>query len=288
MPFTHYAFSDDSSHVDGRYNSLAIVSLEKSNKDTLTEGIKTLLTESGVTNELKWGKLKTAKYRLATEKIINFTFSNQSKFRIDIIIWDLQDSRHKNIKGRDDAENLVRMYYHLVLSTLSKKWPIANTCWKWCPDNQSSVCWDTLRKCLTTKKHLCTVDLFNENPIFEQVNLKEITPSKSHEHPLIQVADLFAGMGAYSFGHNQQYKIWERQNSCQMSMFDTLKHKFSSGEKEKFTIINKFNNLIKENNLQIGLNSTNGFKSHNPKCFINFWLYIPQHEFDKAPKKQNA
>lgn len=286
MNFTHYAFSDDSSHTAGRYNSLAMVSLKESNKNELTESLSNLFLESGIFDEFKWEKLKNAKYRLAAEKIIHFTFQNESKLRIDIITWDLEDRRHKGVKKRDDSENLVRMYYHLACSTLSKKWPISDSCWKWHPDEQSSVHWDTLRDCLITKKHPCTSDLFNQNPSFERVDLRSVAPSKSNEHPLIQVADLFAGMSAYSFGHNTKYKEWKSQNSSQLSMFGTTVQKFSNSENERFQIIEKFDQMTKERSLQIGLESTNGLNSFNPKCFINFWLYEPQHELDKAPSKQ--
>jgi len=286
MDFTHYAFSDDSIHTDGRYNSLAMISLKKSEKNELIESLNNLFSESDITKEFKWEKLRNAKYRFSAEKIIDFTFLNQSKLRIDIIIWDLEDRRHKNVQKRDDSENLVRMYYHLACSTLSKRWPMSGTCWKWHPDEQSSVCWDTLLDCLTTKRHSCTADLFNQNPNFEQVNLRNVIPSKSHEHPLIQIADLFAGMGAYSFGHNRRYKEWKNQNSNQMSIFDTTKQKFSNSENERFEIIKKFDEITKKRSLQIGLESTNGLKSYDPTCFINFWPYEPQHESDKAPSKE--
>ncbi|MBD3311426.1 MAG: hypothetical protein GF349_02945 [Candidatus Magasanikbacteria bacterium] len=285
MITSHYAFSDDSCHVNGRYNSLALVSLQKKDLEAISNSFVELLNESGIKKEFKWEKVKNAKYRLAGEKIINLVFKYQAKLRIDVVIWDLEDQRHKNIKGCDDAENLVRMYYHLVSTTLSRKWPVANNCWRWHPDKQSSVCWNLLQDCITTKKHHRTADLLNQNPNFEQVNLKSVIPSESCKYPLIQLADLFAGMGSYSYGHNELYKIWKNQNTRQISMFDVPKHKFSNGEMEKFTLLSKFDKISKENKLKIALLSTCGLKSHNPNCFVNFWPYTPQHKFDKAPTK---
>ena len=49
--------------------------------------------------------------------------------------------------------------------------------------------------------------------------------------------------------------------------------------------MDKLNKLAKERSLQIGLDSTSGFSSYNFDCFLNFWLYKPQHVLDKAPKK---
>ena len=285
MPFTHYAFSDDSKHKDGRYNSLAITTLGKEKFDSLNNQLKKLLKDSGIRDEFKWEKLRNAKYRFAAKKIIEFAFKNQNLLKIDIIIWDLKDMRHKNLARRDDSENLVRMYYHLVSSTLSNRWHISNSCWKWCPDQQSSVNWGTLKECISNKKHACVADLFQQNPNFEQVNLEDIKPSKSSKHPFIQVSDLFAGMGAYSFGHYDKYKKWQNQKSPQISLFPEDKEKFNNSEKDRFQIMEGFNKMCKDRKLRIAFDSTRGFKSHTPEVFINFWLYEPQHKYDKAPQK---
>lgn len=285
MSFTHYAFSDDSKHREERYNSLAITTLKKEDFDSLNDQLKTILKDSDIRDEFKWAKLRNARYRFAAEKIINFIFKNRSLIRVDIVIWDLQDRRHKDLTGRDDSENLVRMYYHLVSSTFSRRWSINNYVWKWYPDQQSSVDWDTLKSCINNKNHPCIADLFRLNPDFEQVNLKRLEPSESCKHPFIQVSDLFAGMGAYSFGHYDKYNNWKNQNSSQISLFPAEKQKFSNSEEERFQIMEYFNKMCKSHRLQIAFNSTGGFKSYKPETFINFWLYEPQHKYDKAPQR---
>jgi len=285
MLFTHYAFSDDSKHTDGRYNSLAITTLKRENLDSLNKQVENLLIKSGICNEFKWEKLRNAKYRFAAEKLIDFVFSNQRSLRIDIVVWDLEDKRHKDLKDRDDSENLVRMYYHLASSTLSKRWPILDSLWQWYPDEQSSVDWNRLKDCINNKKHACVADLFRQNPDFERVNLKSTKPSNSGEHPFIQVSDLFAGMATYSFGHFDKYKKWEGQQSLQISLLHEEEHQFSNSEKERFVIIRKFDRMAKNYKLQIAFDTTRGFKSYKPENFINFWLYEPQHENDKAPVK---
>jgi len=288
MIVKHCAFSDDSKHADGRYNSLAITTLKIEDIDLLNLQVKKLFKDSGLLgkgDEFKWEKLRNAKYRLMAEKIIDFVFNNASLMRIDIIIWDIEDARHKDLKNRDDSENLVRMYYHLVSATLSRRWPIPNSQWEWYPDEQSSVDWDALEDCINNKKHICVVDLFRQNPNFEQVYLNSIEPSKSYEYPFIQISDLFAGMGTYSFGHFDKYKKWQEQNSLQTSLFDEENQKFSNSEKERFSIMEKFNKMAKKYKLQIALDTTRGFKSHKSNNFINFWPYEPQHVYDKAPQK---
>jgi len=285
-PLTHIAFSDDSAHVSGVYNSLCVVSTELDNYKQLLPCFKQILKDSGINKEFKWNKLKTARYRFAAEKIIDFVFNKYDKFRIDTIIWNLSDSRHKSVKKRDDAENLVRMYYHLISTTTSKRWPIDKVYWNWYPDRQSSVDWDILKDCITCKKHYCVQDLFNMTPLFERVNIREITPSDSQEVTFIQIADFFAGIAAYSYGQFPRYKEWVKSNSTQQDFFEEeIINDLSNAEKERFYIMEELNRKCKEYSLQIAFNSTKGFNSHDPRNFLNFWMYEPQNILDKAPKK---
>ena len=287
-PLTHIAFSDDSAHESGVYNSLCVVSAELDDYKQLLSSFKQILKDSNIKKEFKWTKLKTAKYRFAAEKIINFVFNNNNKIRIDIIVWDLSDLRHNNIKNRNDSENLVRMYYHLLSTVTSKRWPINTVYWNWYPDRQSGVDWSILKDCINNKKkHNSIKDIFNITPLFEQVNINKIIPSDSQEKTFIQLADFFAGIAAYSFGQFTRYKKWKDLNSRQQKLFEAeiIIDDFSKSEKERFHIIEILNTKCKKNSLQIAFNSTKGFYSHNPERFLNFWLYQPQHALDKAPTK---
>ncbi len=287
---THCAFSDDSKHESDRYNSLALVTLEVKNFLSFNEELKKILEDSDISDEFKWNKVRNAKYRFAAEKLIDIVFKNKIHMRVDVLIWDLEDNRHKNLPGRDDSENLVRMYYHLLSTTLSKRWPISNTTWQWYPDEQSSVDWNMLQDCISNKRHKCVADLFGQNPSFEQVSIQHIQPSNSKYYFFIQLADLFAGMGAYSYGNFDQYKKWEQQKNSQLSLFEDRNKRlveFTNSKQERFRVIEKFNKMCKSNAMQIALESSRGFKSYIPSNFINFWLYEPQHEYDRAPQKIN-
>lgn len=285
-PERHLAFSDDSEHVEGRFKSLALVSLKYSSFEHVQTSLDNILIDSGITNEFKWEKVRTAKYRFAALSLIDFVFQNCDKLRIDILIWDLNDYRHKGIIGRDDAENLVRMYYHLVSWTISKRWNVGNILWDWYPDVQSSVDWNTLRDCLQNKKHKCVRDLFNSNPLFQNVNLRSIVPTSSKHCSTIQLADLFAGIGSYSRGHFNKFQNWMNSKTGQRSLFpSSAPIELSSSEKERFIIINYFDKKAKDSRMHIGLKRTKGFRSFRPEKFVNFWEYRPQHFLDSAPVK---
>ena len=104
----------------------------------------------------------------------------------------------------------------------------------------------------------------------------------------LRTLDLFAGIGAYSFGEFSNYEIWEISNSPQTDLFKSnlTDMTFSPSQEEKFNTIKLLNNMCKSNKLSVALDSTKGFKSHNSKAFLNFWTYGPQHDMDKAPTRQ--
>ena len=124
---------------------------------------------------------------------------------------------------------------------------------------------------------------------FIKLKLKMIKVVESHKEVFIQVADYFAGLGAYSYGHFEKYKEWESAQAGQTSLFEDKKvvKNWSNSEKIRFPLINSFNNQCKNKTLTVGLNSTKGLKTHDPSKPINFWMYKPQHILDKAPRYSN-
>ncbi len=286
--YTHVAFSDDSGHEDGRFNSLSLVTMESRHLNELRNKLKNILEKSGIESEFKWSKLRSnsAKYKFCAERLEDFIFSNLNKLRIDILIWDIDDSRHKNL-GRDDNENLARMYYHLIQNTLSNRWYNGST-WLLVPDHQSSINWHTLGGYLVSKKHKTMADIFGiDEGGFVNLGLKIIKPTNSHEEPFIQLADYVAGLGAYSYGHYTKYHNWLQGLSAQSSLFPDIGSSeiLSNTEKVRFPLITSFTDKSKKYKKKLSFKKTGGFKTNDPRENINFWLYTPQHSKDKAPTK---
>jgi len=287
--YNHYAFSDDSGHEDGRYNSLGLITLKFSQYNDLILELQKLFSESGIKSEFKWEKVRTARDGFAAKKINDFVFKHLDDLRVDVLIWDMQDSRHKDVSNIDDNENLGRMYYHLVSHVFSKRW--GNECtWCWQPDKQSSMNWKSLAKCLGGKRYKTITDLFNINRNdFWKLGLKIIKISDSQKELFIQIADYFAGLGAYSYGHFDKYKNWLNLKSGQKPLFNSniKKIKLSCSEKVRFPLLESFVDQCKKNKMTIGIESTSGLKTHDPRNKINFWLYQAQNIHDKAPVKIN-
>ena len=108
--------------------------------------------------------------------------------------------------------------------------------------------------------------------------------------PSIRVADLFAGLGAYSYAAYETYEAWHDSQAGQSrlpGLENGTQHdtppKFTNRERERCTGIHHLNKTCKRHKMKVGLKSSRGFKTYDPRRPINFWPYEPQHPDDKAP-----
>ena len=292
---THVGFSDESYYEKGRFRSLALVTLEDESLKTVEASIKSLLQESGV-REFKWKRLDSAKSRFAALKIIDYCvdLACQRKLRVDVLVWDTQDSRH-NIIGRDDIQNLQRMYYHLFRNVLRRRWS-KGAKWRLYPDENTALDWNQLRGYLENTSWSMHVDppsLFGPEgfrlQLKREFGLEQIEAGVSHERPLLQVADLFAGLAVFSRDKFDSYQMWLNQRSLQSDLFNTdcAQVSASNSERERFEVLRHFDGLCKRHGLGVSLKSHQGLRTPNPAQPLNFWFYEPQHPNDKAPTRQS-
>lgn len=284
---THVAFADESNHDKGRFRSIALISLKKDDLENMNESLIEILNESNV-SEFKWSKLRSARVRFAACKMIHSVINkiNEGKIRIDVLVWDIEDSRHK-IKGRNDARNLERMYHHLFRNVLLNRW---NDCGHWhlFPDEHMGIQWHEVHGFLEKKNERVRIsqNMFAENGLsFElrSFGIHKITPKKSHEEPLVQVADLFAGMGVYSRQEYDTYEKWLIDSAPQLDFIKGDANIYNSTDCERFYVLKEFDRKCKLAKLGVSLKTNRGLRSLNPKSRLNFWWYEPQHEDDKAP-----
>lgn len=290
---THIAYADESYYTQFRYRSIAVVTLEANHNEAITQLFKELVQQSGL-KEFKWEKLRQARERFAALKMLDKTIelSVEGKLRVDVLIWDTRDSRHK-IPWRDDIANLQRMYYHLFKNVLQRRWLTGST-WQLCPDENSALDWMTVQDYLDAAGLNIKVegDLFDKGGfrlrLARDFRILQICEACSLDTPICQLADLFAGLGAYSHSSYSKYECWSRAQSGQMSLGldvgngDT-EPKLSNSDCERCIIIKHLDDNCKQRKLRVGLKSSKGFKTYDPRFSINFWPYEPQHPDDKAP-----
>jgi len=289
---THVGFSDESNWNKGRFRSLGLVTAPVNYLAELEQELRQLFAESGI-GEFGWKKLVGARERFAAQKMCSFAVKAACarKLRVDVLIWDTQDSRHK-IKGRDDIANLQRMYYHLFRNVLRARWP-GNAIWRLYPDEHTAMDWNAMQDLLENVAERFEVEhsLFTQGKfrvrLRREFGLKEIQSVSSHEHPLLQLADLFAGMAVFSKEKFDDYQAWLSANSNQSSLFedDLNTAEPSHSSRERFSVLQYFDKLCKKHKLGVSLKTNRGLWTAKPENWLNFWVYEPQHPEDRAPKK---
>lgn len=285
-------FSDESSSKSKRYNSICAISGKSSIIDQLLNNLKKILTKHGI-KEVKFSEIKTHKSKIECAKeffLKAIEYASNNQLRIDVIIWDLQDSRH-SIPGRDDEENFKRIYFHL-LRHIVESWKVFNC--NFYPDERSTFNYneiiDYLNSTKYPRKEPFIIKMFKEEKI--KFNFCEIIPQKSENNPLVQLADLFAGFACFSKENADIFKKWK--SKIEKEKYPSLFGDFGEREEdEKETIKNRFEiiELIKSEckkcGIKVSLNTNNYLKTFDPNERINFWHYEPQGEYDKAPIKKS-
>ncbi|HTP07795.1 MAG TPA: DUF3800 domain-containing protein [Anaerolineae bacterium] len=292
---THVAFADESSYNTKRYRSIGLVTLAQTDYARCVEDVRRIQRASGV-RELKWQRLDSAQMRFAIEHTLRYVVEQATHgvLRLDVLIWDIEDSRHK-IAGRDDIANLQRMYYHLFKNVLRRRWS-AGSIWRLHPDQNSAIDWPHLSEYVDDAGLHFEIegDDFAGNGfkirLQQDFRIEHIVPCESHTQPLVQVADVFAGMAVYSWRAYDTYEHWLHWNAPQASSLtmETSGLKLSQGDHERCYILAQFDALCKQRRLGVSLKSQRGLATRNPDRPINFWRYVPQHENDKAPTRSQA
>lgn len=289
---THVGFSDESNWNAGRFRSLGLITTSLMYLGEIDAQLNDILSKSEV-KEFKWNKLNGAKERFAAQKMCDFVIEKalQGKLRVDVLIWDIQDRRH-NVVGRDDIANLQRMYYHLFRNTLRLRWP-DDAVWRLHPDEHTAIQWETIQDYLeATSQHLNIESSLFEGGGFrirlkKDFALEDIQSVCSSAHPLLQVADLFAGMAVFSREKFEHYKSWlAKQSSQSCFLEDELTTKPSQRDQERFQVLRTFDEACKRRKLGVSLNRKRGLWTPKPDNPINFWMYEPQRPEDKAPVKE--
>lgn len=290
---THVGFSDESNWNKGRYRSLGLVTVPLDDLHELNRELNSLLEESGIQKEFKWKNLRQARERFAAQKMCDFTIKHAiaRRLRVDVLIWDIQDSRH-NIPRRDDIANLQRMYYHLFRNVLRARWP-NEAVWRLHPDDHTAMNWDTVEDHLTNVEERWEMErsLLTEGKLHirlrREFSLEEIRPVSSQEQPLLQLADLFAGMAVFSRDQFDAYQKWLAAKEPQSQLFDDGNEapETSRSESERFAVLRYFDDKCKSCKLGVSLSSKRGLWTPKPENPLNFWIYEAQHPEDKAPTK---
>ena len=191
-------FSDESRHTEGRYRSLAAVSVPAAEVAPFTESLRAALRLDRH-GELKWRNVKKRLNRDRAIAVLDVLLAHvASGVRVDVLTWDTHDSRHA-VPNRDDIANYERMFFHLHRVLMERRG--ARSRWHMRPDKQVTIDWQRIKQCLTsTGTWRSGYDISTLSSEFRHSVPSVLTFSEvdSADTPLCQLADLMAGMAAYT------------------------------------------------------------------------------------------
>lgn len=261
---------------------MIVVSKEQYNEinDTFNE---ILIKYKITTKKFKWNKINSKDKVNALKEFLNYLFKLMSKnlVYINTIIWDILDSRHAILR-RDDVKNFSLMYYKLIKNFAEDKLKNGDKL-TICPDRQNSINWKKIEQILQNDRIYNTKSLSFRTRGYPKVFIEE---SNTDDTPLIQIADIFAGLARTSYVDYEKYKKW--LNKGQQSLFpdENLNDiEISGREEHRFEIYKYIDTYSKHKNWSVSLKTKHGFNTFDKSKPLNFWFYRPQHENDKAPLK---
>lgn len=292
LPSDFAVYADETNHNHGRFRALGAVAIKRRDAPRLNNELAVILRESGV-REFKWSKLDTAQNRLAAEKMVDWMVRCvlQGEMRVHGLVWDTQDSRH-SFAGRDDIANLGRMYYR-ILSSVFRDPLFATGTWLIVPDRIDTVDWVTLAEVLANTASRTAASTGPQlallSRLARQFGVVDIVPTDSHHKPLVQLADFVAGLTVFSREKYPKLLQWRRETEgkIQPSLFGANDSPvaLTNSERERCRVLARLNGLCKQHRLGVSLDTNGGLHTFPPGRGLSFWLYVPQHDRDRAPSR---
>lgn len=262
----NFLFTDESciTNPDKPYSSICALSGSADFFKSKENQIKAIL---GKNTEYKFQTLnkdtKDDMLELCDEVL--FPGINSGDMRIDVLVWNNQIYQKEQ----------EIMHYHLLLSVL-RKYPKDRN-WLYYPDediakNYAGIT-DIVNVAANSKMpyELALEQLAVEYMIHYQGELD------SKEYKLLQITDMFAGLGAFSYNNYGDYQDWKKNTTGEL-LFDFMKQEVENNKHAKkynnrFHLLDGINNRCKKYNPKHSMDSKHGLHSFDPYYGMNFWLW---------------
>lgn len=292
---TFAGYSDASGSGADRFRSVAVVSGELQACLALSDRLQAVAADEAV-RTVEWKFVKgDAGVQRATEQYVNLgvTCACRGEIRVDVLTWDTYDSRHA-VPGRDDTENLARMYYHLLVHAAQRG---GGGTWRLCADEDASLGWSALLECLE-RTQLIRRSEARASSLFrvegERMVVESFRECDSCGECLIQLSDIFAGLGRWSHEKAKWLPTWvenlERRAQVQKALFDDMAADGVTGEsrsdRARSRIVHLLDRLCKSRKLGVSLRTKGCLWTPGTRGPVNFWTYDPQSSLDVAPRRR--
>ncbi len=278
------AYSDESGiNENDQYTSIALISGEQKTLDCLSQKLTKILKDERV-NEVKFLKVTRHKSPITTaarrfiERTIN-EFACYKRVRVDIIT---RDNRPLHLNSSDSCKPDLEHLYYCLLSHIIRQW--RNTIWNFYPDINSKIDWKEIISFLENtrlyKRNInnpLLIDLIlEENPKFQFNEVKQLPSTKE---PLIQLADLFAGIARFS--HEEDIKCaqsvirWKSKEQQKLNLNLARDNSIKRSKKCRYQVISELYNLCRKHRFWVSIRTKKHLWTRKPNSFINFWDYKP-------------
>ncbi len=278
------AYSDESGiNDDDLYTSVSIVSGEEEILSCLRDKLAQEIRDKGI-NEVKFVKITSYKStitQVAKAFIISAVndFAIFNKVRIDTITVSKQYLLSA-FPDYDREQKLEHMYYCL-LAHMIRQWN--NTKWNFYPDVNSKIDWGGIIAYLNmtrlyrkpNRNPLLINLMLKENPRFEFGEVKQLPSIKE---PLIQLADLFAGLARFSHEENVDCTKWvggqqdRRQKEMKFYQAGNVNN-ITMTRKCRYKLIVELYNLCHKHRLWVSIKKRRHLWTRKKNSPINFWDY---------------
>lgn len=281
------AYSDESGKNAGdRYTSVCVVSGEAEALNSLRDKLGETLREKKV-DEVKFSKI-TRYGSPRTEAAFDFVgcvvneFAIYNRVRIETVTTD-----NECLNGEDydcDTEPDLEGMYHQALSSVGRTWGCAE--WGFYPDENSGVNWSEVVSSWNMTGRLTAegnqipfVDRTDEDAQFEISQVEELN---SVGEPLVQLADLFAGMARFSHeddgGCAEWVERWRDERQLILIPFTAWEKGNITRSKEcRYRLIGGLYSLCRRHRLYVSLKGGKHLRTWRPQSPINFWDYRRRH-----------
>ena len=277
------------------FRSLACVSFQEKNYDYISQKIDEVWPRVGTKSKVvKWANVSSRTNERQVKQIIKVVsdLAYEKNLRVDTLIWSKSDCRH-NVQERIgeqllDKKDLHNMCGICLRNVIHRRWQ-KNTplfggtvvSWSFLIDQNPGIDNSRLERSLPFYK-----DKNDENLV---VNVHQGTAQSNR---FIQIADIFAGMGAYSHEFCSKFHARQNRNSGQLNFLELVENpvvKSPPNSKQRFAVIEYLLDLCIDCGFGVSIDGKTGLIVKDPKTPINFWLYKATHPKDIAPSaKKNA
>lgn len=243
---TYSAYCDETRYNVGRVRGLGMVSAAASEIARLDGELRALLAASHVT-ECKWEKVRSAKAGFAAAKLLRWTLdrAREGLLRVDTLTWQAESAAQR-VAAVPYRARLSQMYARLLGDVLPRRWP-EGARFTVVPDEQGLLAWNALAAALP--------------------HVIEIVPSRSQDQPLIQLADLFAGLAAYS---RERYTTYDRWLGLPRDARATTPN-LSAADRVRCRLLDDFFAECKYWRMGVSLRTNWGLRTYDAAPPLGFW-----------------